>query len=203
MTPLLSKNFNGFVYFDLGGVVFDWEDGVKNISALSGKSLDAVKEVFLKHDDSACRGQINPQEFGKIYERELSFSFGNKDFLTFWVNGFKPILETHKLIHELADRKVPIGIITNIYQGTYEKALGRFIPDINYQAIIKSCDYGLVKPDLEFLKIAEEACGFEKNQITLIDDNKTNIETAIKFGWNTALFEKHSVDTLTTLFLAK
>ena len=186
--PFESISKNGFVYFDLGGVVFEWESGLYNIAKLAGKSVDTVREIFLKYDDLACRGQISPQEFGKIYERELSFSFGNQDFLTFWVDGFKPILKTHKLIHELVARKISIGIITNIYQGTYEKALGRFIPDVNYQTIVKSCDCGLVKPDPKFLEIAEKACGFEKSKIILIDDNQDNIDVAISFGWNGVLF---------------
>jgi len=68
--PLLSKDFDGFVYFDLGGVVFDWHQGLENIAKLANKTLAEVKEVFLKHDNGACKGLISPQEFGKIYERE-------------------------------------------------------------------------------------------------------------------------------------
>jgi len=188
-TPLLSKDFDGFVYFDLGGVVFDWHWGLENVAKLANKTLAEVKEVFLKHDNDACKGLISPQEFGKIYEKELSFTFGDADFSLFWVNSFSPIQETHRLMHELALKNVPMGIITNIYRGTYEKALGKSIPNLKYKTVIKSCDCGLIKPDPKFLELAEKACGFEKSKITLIDDNQDNITAATNFGWNGILFE--------------
>lgn len=187
-TPLLSKGFDGFVYFDLGGVVFDWHRGLENIAKLANKTVSGVKEILLKHDDDACKGLIDPTEFGKIYERELSFSFGNADFSSFWVDGFVPILKTHDLMRELSSKNVPIGIITNIYKGTYEKALGKAIPDLTYKAVVRSCDYGLVKPDPKFFEVAEKACGFEKSKITLVDDNQDNINATISFGWNGILF---------------
>lgn len=189
-TSLLSKSFDNFVYFDLGGVVFEWEKGLENLSKLSNKSIEKVREVFLKYDDEACRGKVSPKEFGNIYERELSFSFGGRDFLPFWVQSFKPITETHKLMRSLIAQKTSIGIITNIYLGTYELALGKYIPDLPYRAVIKSCDHQLIKPDVELLEIAERACGFEKSKIILVDDNSKNLEAARNFGWNAILFQR-------------
>jgi len=182
---------NVFLYFDLAGVFFEWEGGIENIAKLAGKPVDDVKKVFQAHDSDACKGLISPAELGRFYEKELSFSF-KTDFLTFWVESFQPIIETHERVCRLFKEGVPIGIVTNIYKGTFEEALGKYIPDLPYRAVIKSCDYGVKKPDPKFLDIAETACGFEKSKIMLIDDNQDNVDAAIKFGWNATLFARKS-----------
>ncbi len=187
-TPLLSKDFDGFVYFDLGGVVFGVKRSFGNLAKLANKSVEEIKTVFLKYDTDACKGLISPEGLGKIYEHELALSFGDTDFLSFWLAGYEPIPEMHKLIKDLVERRVQVGIITNIYRGTFER-LGQLIPKVDYRAIIESCDYGIVKPDFRIFEIAEKACGFEKSKITLIDDNQDNITAATNFGWKAILLK--------------
>ena len=187
-TPLLSKDFDGFVYFDLGGVVFGVKKSFGNLAKLANKSVEEIKAVFLKYDTDACKGLISSEDLAKIYERKFSLSFGDVGFLSFWLAGYEPVPEMHMLIKDLVEREVQVGIITNIYRGTFER-LGHLIPKVDYRAIIKSCDYGIVKPDFRIFEIAKKACGFEKSKITLIDDNQDNITATVKFGWNGILLK--------------
>ncbi len=179
-----------FAYFDLGGVVFDWEKGLTKLAELSGKPLERVKEVFKKYDDDACRGKLTPEDFGKHYERELEFSLNGVHFSDFWVSNFRPILKTHTLLKRLVAGGVPVGLLTNIYKGTYEKALGKYVPDLPYKAVVKSCDCGYIKPELEFLELAQSLTGVPKSEVILIDDCAINIEKARDFGWRGIVFQK-------------
>ena len=179
-----------FAYFDLGGVVFNWEKGLNKMAEFSGKSLERVKEVFKKYDDEACRGKITSDELGKFYERELDFSLNGIRFSDFWVSNFSPILKTHELLKRLVARNISIGLLTNIYRETYEKALGKYIPDLPYKAVVKSCDCGYIKPEFEFLEIAQSLAGVPKSEVTLIDDYVINVEKARDFGWCGIVFQE-------------
>lgn len=177
-----------FVYFDLGGVVFNFSGGIQAISKRLQVPENEISAMWRRYDDAICRGDLHPQEFWEI----LNNTFGTLvelDFLTFWMDHFSPIDSTHQAMRELSSSGMNVGILTNIYPGVYEKALERgVIPDLPYSAVIRSCEVGLVKPDPQIFHYAAETSGYRAPQILLIDDRSENIQGADAAGWNSFQF---------------
>ncbi|PIY80056.1 MAG: hypothetical protein COY80_04880 [Candidatus Pacebacteria bacterium CG_4_10_14_0_8_um_filter_42_14] len=102
-----------FVYFDLGGVLFTFNDGLRRLATKHSIRYEAFEEVFKKYDNKVCRGEISSQELWKLYQNELKFTDNEiTNFADYWVSNFVSIPQTKKLIKDLAG-KTKIGLITN------------------------------------------------------------------------------------------
>lgn len=180
-----------YLYFDLGGVFFHWQGGLERLAEDSGHSLDRVREVFGRHDSLAVRGEISPQELWSRYCQELGMKEKERiDFLTYWTNCFVPISETHQLVYELIKRECPVGLVTNIYDGTLNMALKNgSVPRLPYRDIVQSCKLGLAKPGEAIFKYALEVAGVDAERILVVDDTEENILAVKKLGFQTYLFD--------------
>ncbi len=180
-----------FAYFDLGGVVFNFAGGLEQISKDLHIPVDEVRAFWKSHDDDICIGNLTPQDFW--HELVAHFRTGNRsvDFLAMWIEHFEPITSTHQAMKELQDNGVQLGLFTNIYPGVYEKALTKgVIPQLPYQAVIQSCEVGLVKPDIRIFNIAQQSTKFLPAEIIFVDDRKENTDIASSLGWNVHLFQQ-------------
>lgn len=187
---LERKSFR-FVYFDLGGVVFSFSGGLEKLAKLLSIPLGQVKKYWKFHDNQICSGELSPQDFWLQLAKKYNFpNSSSLDFIDLWTDHFSPILEVHSLINQLSTENIPVGILTNIYPTTWEKALKKnHIPNIQYHAVIKSCDIGLIKPNLKIYKHATMLSGCKPEEILFIDDRQENIDSAKKLEWQTILFE--------------
>ena len=59
-----------------------------------------------------------------------------------------------------------------------------------------SFEYGLRKPDREFYEEIQKKLPFKKEDILLIDDKKTNVESAKEFGWNAVKLTGRQLDDI-------
>lgn len=92
------------------------------------------------------------------------------------------IPNSHQLARELSF-KYKIGLLSNVYLRTFEKTFEKgFIPRLEYSAIIKSCDWGVIKPEKEIYELAHEKTKVKAEKILLIDDYQQNIKEAKKQG---------------------
>lgn len=181
-----------FIYFDLGGVVFYWREGLNRLAEIAGRSLEEVIKVFDKYDNLACQGKISPQELWNRYRKELEIKMDeNFNFLDFWTDSFSLIAETHRLVKELVGY-YPLGLLVNIYKGTFPLAIKKgFVPKLNYSVVVQSCYVGLVKPDKKIFQFAQKQAGVPASAILFIDDSSQNIKAAENLGWNSILFEEN------------
>ena len=178
-----------FVYFDIGDVLFEWKDGLKGLSEISNKSYQETHDAFEKYDADACRGTITPQELWKHLKTELDIKIEIDDFADWWSDYFKPILEMHDLVKKAA-KKYRIGILTNIYHETMVHAFKKGnLPEVNYEAIIQSCDLNLVKPEEAFFKYAQDVANVLASEILFIDNKLENIDKARSLGWQVTWYD--------------
>jgi len=178
-----------FVYFDIGDVVFEWKQALRKIAAMANKSYEEVLSVFNKYDNDACRGKITGQELWEHFKEELEISSEIDNFIEWWANSFSPIPATHHLAKEIY-RKYKVGILTNIFPGAMPYyVINGLIPDISYDAIVKSCDIGFVKPEAEIFKYTQKMAGVLAQEILLIDNSLKNIDKAKELGWQVAWYD--------------
>jgi len=180
-----------FIYFDLGGILFDWRAAMDKIIQKLNISLKDFKKVFEKYDDEACRGNITKQELWQIYAHELRLKKPiDFDLGQFWSDNFNLIPDSHQLLRDLS-QKYPIGLLTNIYHGVFPEVLDKgHIPNIRYGAIIQSCEIGFIKPEKEIYEIARTKANVKHEQILFLDDLKVNVDAAQKMGWKAVWFDQ-------------
>ncbi len=177
-----------FVYFDLGNVIFDFTQSIKELSNILHVSHLDIWEMFKVHDSYTCKGQLHPDELLRMYEAETGTTSGIDDFVTWWTSFFRPIKETHEFIIEAKKHDISIGVISNIYPNVYPKLfeLG-LIPDVNYDAVVLSCDIGFTKPEKDIFHLAQKSANTE--DIVFIDDCLENVEMAKSLNWDARQFE--------------
>ncbi len=186
-----------FVYFDLGGVLFNWKNALVNLAAHMNKPYEEVYAVFKKYDDDVCRGKITPSHLWDYFRDELSVDVKMDDFLTWWANNFTPIPSMHALVKEVS-RTYKVGILTNIYSGAFEIFLQKgHVPNIPYETVIQSCELSLIKPEAKFFRHAQKKAGVGASHILFIDDYQENLDKAKELGWQVMLFEeKHTQESI-------
>ena len=182
-----------FVYFDLGSVVLKWKDNLRKLAEYAGTDTVKLTEIYMRYDDLSCSGEITFYEMWELMKKDLDFiDEDDLDICKLWVESFSPVEETHQLINELNLNKIPIGILSNIHSGIYEKAIGEIIPDVKYDAVVLSCDVKMVKPAQEIFEEATKRTNFKRNEILFVDDYLPNIESAKEYGWQGILFDEES-----------
>jgi FMN phosphatase YigB (HAD superfamily) len=149
--------------------------------------------VWHKYDDQVCRGNITPNELWELYQKELGFK-ENLDFIDYWVSNFVKIKETHDLMSELVRMGIPIGLLTNIYLGVFDKALENgYIPRLSYSNVVQSCEVGAVKPERRIYEIAQNRLNIPPDNILFIDDKQKFLDPAKELGWNVLQFDENDV----------
>ncbi len=187
-----------FVYFDVGGVLLYWENVLSALAKHHRKDVKDIYKVFRKYDDLSCRGIITPQQLSHGMHKDLRLSYIEElDMSRLAKKHFQPIPESHRLISKLA-AKIPVGLLTNIYLGFLEMSFQYgFLPKLNYKAIVKSCDLGLIKPEKEIYLYAQKMAGVAPSEILFIDDYEKNTAAAHKLGWRVFTFDNlHVQDSI-------
>lgn len=179
-----------FVYFDIGNVLFSFSGGLENIAKLFNEPLDELKSYWLSKDNDICRGLLSPQEFWNQAKKFFNYQGDDINFVDFWVKYFSKIQKGHDLALRLS-KSYKIGLITNIYPEVFEKVVhSDLMPQIDWTYVIKSCDYGFVKPERELFDIALKKTGFNANEVLLVDDIQENCDKATENGWRSILFKQ-------------
>jgi putative hydrolase of the HAD superfamily len=183
-----------FVYFDAGGVLFRFRDGLREMAEKHDLKYGDFERVFREHDEKVIKGFISPQDLWEIYQRELKFSEPDLDYLNYWTSKTSPILESHDLLAEIQNQGVAAGLITNLYSGVYEQCLSNgSIPDLDYDVLVKSCDLHLMKPEEEIYRYAETEADVDPENILFVDDKADFLEPARERGWNVYRFDEYDV----------
>ena len=182
-----------FLYFDLGGVLFDFQGGIEEIAKITGSSFATCHSTWREFDDQICRGEMTGQQLWTIYSQRTNYSGPDILFNQFWVEHFRPNNQMHEFLVETA-YKYPVGLLTNIYPDVYPLAISHGkIPNVNFRAVIQSCEIGSVKPESEIYRVAEIQARTNPDRILLIDDSEKNISTAIARGWHGIFFDRNSI----------
>ena len=178
-----------FIYFDVGGVLLDWSKVFEGAAKKFSVDPEDIGEVFDENHDDITKGIMSAKDlWNKCIQKYGLKNASNFDFLDSWVSDYQPIKEIHKLIKKIAP-KYKIGLLSNIYKGMLPLLLEKgVIPNIHYEQIIFSCDVGMMKPNADIYKFAQNNADLKPQEILLVDDREDYCRGAEKTGWNIFLF---------------
>lgn len=178
-----------FVYFDLGEVLVNNQTAHERIATHTGRTLSDVEQFFETYAIRACRGEFSGRDYLVLLHRELGGTHSATHFSEYWMGMVDPVPETHELAIKLS-KTHSLGILSNTEEEAFEwgKAKGK-IPNIDWKSVVTSAKFGVVKPEKEIFKIAQEKAGVPHEHILLIDDRSDNIVAAQALGWQGIQFD--------------
>jgi len=178
-----------FVYFDVGGVIIKdfsgnnkWQEMKHDLGVRSDK--DQEFDDFFDGYEKKVNSGLGVETALPIMEKRFGLKFpAGYNFLSDFVDRFEKN-ESIWPILELAKSKYSVGLLTNMYPGMLDLTYARGImPKINLDVIVNSCVFSCRKPEKMIYQIAEDKCGFCGSEILFIDNSKSNVDAAEKFGW--------------------
>jgi len=185
-----KRSLNGvsFVYIDVNGVLVRFfHRAFSQIAEEAGIGSDMVETLFWRHNDAVCRGELPLDDFNALFQREL----GLKDFdwKEYYMVSVDPMPHVAELVSWVGEH-YNFGLLTNSMPGFVKELLSSGkIPNLPYSVIVDSSEVGSVKPEPGIYEIAQERAGVEPNEILLIDDGRTNLMAADRFGWHVLWFD--------------
>jgi HAD superfamily hydrolase (TIGR01509 family) len=156
---------------------------------------EKFEPFFDKYEREICKGRdietlvpVMKRKFGLKVPKRYSFL---KDF----VNRFErnesiwPVIKKSK-------QKSKIGLLTNMYPGMLEMIeKKKLMPNILWDVIIDSSVEKVVKPQKAIFKLAQERAKVKANEILFVENSKTHVEAAKRFGWQTFLYDSTEMKT--------
>lgn len=188
-----------FVYVDMNGVMVRFfQRAFAKLSEETGVSVDKIESAFWHYNDAANRGDMTVEEFNEAMAQHLRIK--KFDWTKYYLEAVEPINETRKMLEGLAG-KIKLGMLTNTMPGFIEALRKRnYIPNIKYDAVVDSSEVKAIKPEPQIYELAEKMSGCKGSEIFFIDDSRTNLMAAERFGWRVLWFDdfrpKDSVDRI-------
>lgn len=178
-----------FIYFDLAGVQYDFQTGITTFLKTRKIEYRKFAQKIAAFEKNANTGTISSQDLAGEYQKLLQLPLaGADDFFDFWTDLFSPITYVHTLVQTVA-ACYPIGILTNIHKGLFSLLTEKnLIAPIQYQAVIQSCDVGVVKPEKAIYILAQKKAGVLPEEILYIDDMNAYVLAAKEAGWKAIQF---------------
>ncbi len=199
-----------FIYFDVGGVLLEFERSRTEIPQIFGIDKVSYSQIMANVAHQRNIGKLNGQELEVIFNKE----FGKVFPKGYWVTGqsaefFSPIKEMHDFIVKLATH-YRLGLLTNVNREIHERIQKDFItvlyPPVDFEIKITSFEEGVAKPDLEIYRRAIARTNLHAAEILFIDDKLENITAAKQAGMQAMLFETKNpqkmIENLSKLLLS-
>jgi len=179
-----------FVYSDLNGVLVRfYHRAFADIAGETGSNIDVVETLFWHYNNAVNKGEMSLDEFN----RKLAARLGAKkiDWKERYMEAVRPVRQMHNFLREI-HKRVKIGLLTNTMPGFVAELRRRGkLPDLRFDAVVDSSEVGMVKPEPGIYAAAEKMSGFRGDAILLIDDSRTNLIAAEKFGWQVVWFDDY------------
>ncbi len=97
----------------------------------------------------------------------------------------------HELVRWAAER-YHVGLVTNIMPGFIQAMQARsLLPDVKFDTIIDSSQVGAIKPERAIYEAATKQAAVEPQEIMLVDDDRSNLMAAERFGWHVLWFDDY------------
>lgn len=177
-----------FVYFDINGVLVRFfQPAFTKLSADINVPADRIETAFWHFNDPACRGEMTVEEFNKAFAERLDVPYF--DWQPYYFEAIEPIKEMQDLAKWTAEY-YHVGLLSNIMPGFMDVLFAKhYLPDIAYDAIIDSSKVGAIKPEPRIFELAQEWTECDPSEVLLIDDSRTNLMAAERFGWHVLWFD--------------
>lgn len=188
-----AKNGVKFVYFDINGVMVRFfQRAFTAISSDTGVSPDSVEAIFWHYNDAVCRGDMTLAEFNTALAERLGVT--EIKWENYYLENLDPIKEMHECA-AWASQNFKIGLLSNIMPGLIPEMIKiGLLPNLPYTAIADSSQIGAIKPEPAIYEKATQMAGVPAEAILLIDDGRTNLMAAERFGWHVIWFDSYRSD---------
>jgi len=187
-TKKRSKTGVRFVYFDVNGVLVRFfHRAFTEIAEDIGARADLAENLFWRHNDTVCRGEMTLEELNGIFNRELHTQ--NFSWKEYYMRSVEPMPGVKEFV-EWTAKYYEVGLLSNSVPGFLEEMRAEgLIPDITYDAVVDSSKVGSIKPEEKIYHIAQELAAVEPKEILLIDNERPNLTAADKAGWQVLSFD--------------
>lgn len=175
-----------FFVFDLGGVL--------SVPMVSKKLYEQIKwkvsyEEFLdKFNNSeesikVHKGEISTKEFFEYLKRYMDDNITLEEFKNIYVNNNKFFNDTIEIIKKLKNLGYKVYLLSNLKEIDYEKFIKHFDVSI-FDELFLSFKLGMLKPNDDIYQYVINKLNTKPENIYFFDDNKENVDGAIKNGIN-------------------
>ena len=175
-----------FFVFDLGGVL--------SVPMVSKKLYEQIKwkvsyEEFLdKFNNSeesikVHKGEISTKEFFEYLKVYMDDNITLEEFKNIYVNNNKFFNDTIEIIKKLKNLGYKVYLLSNLKEIDYEKFIKHFDISI-FNELFLSFKLGMLKPNDDIYQHVINKLNTKPENIYFFDDNKENVEGAIKNGIN-------------------
>lgn len=175
-----------FFVFDLGGVL--------SVPMVSKKLYEQIKwkvsyEEFLdKFNNSeesikVHKGEISTKEFFEYLKRYMDDNITLEEFKNKYVNNNKFFNDTIEIIKKLKNLGYKVYLLSNLKEIDYEKFIKHFDISI-FDELFLSFKLGMLKPNDDIYQYVINKLNTKPENIYFFDDNKENVDGAIKNGIN-------------------
>ena len=195
MQPMTKAPDTDLVFvFDVAGVLVEWD-----IKALyrpwcerSGHDLDQIVNHVLGSETQAEISKGYPVE-PLLDALKKRFPEWQAEIAAYWTNWEEMlagvISGTVSVAEELKERGHSLYVLGNWGREEFERAKPKMAFIEMFDGILLSGDCGILKPDPEIFRLAEEKFDLVPAKTVFIDDRKENVHAAIHRGWNGIVFE--------------
>ena len=175
-----------YFVFDLGGVL--------SVPMVSKKLYEQIKwkvsydEFLDKFNNSAesikvHKGEISTKDFFEYLKGYMDDDITLEEFKNIYVNNNKFFTDTIEIIKKLKNLGYKVYLLSNLKEIDYEKFIKHFDVSI-FDEMFLSFKLDMLKPNDDIYQYVINKLNTKPENIYFFDDNKENVEGAIRNGIN-------------------
>ena len=175
-----------YFVFDLGGVL--------SVPMVSKKLYEQIKwkvsydEFLDKFNNSAesikvHKGEISTKDFFEYLKGYMDDDITLEEFKNIYVNNNKFFTDTIEIIKKLKNLGYKVYLLSNLKEIDYEKFIKHFDVSI-FDELFLSFKLGMLKPNDDIYQYVINKLNTKPENIYFFDDNKENVDGAIRNGIN-------------------
>ena len=175
-----------YFVFDLGGVL--------SVPMVSKKLYEQIKwkvsydEFLDKFNNSAesikvHKGEISTKDFFEYLKGYMDDDITLEEFKNIYVNNNKFFTDTIEIIKKLKNLGYKVYLLSNLKEIDYEKFIKHFDVSI-FDEMFLSFKLGMLKPNDDIYQYVINKLNTKPENIYFFDDNKENVDGAIRNGIN-------------------
>ncbi len=172
------------IVFDMHGVVLNrgtFGPLAKEYARMLGLKKKDVHDALDRHWEPWKVGGISEREFFQKLAEDTGFRGDREKLKAMMYDPVKPYKSVLRLARRL-EKRYRIYSLTNHAREFFEFLNGKFGLEGSFEAVFKSYDARLAKPDPEFYRHMLRKIGMKPEECVLIDDFEENVAAARKLG---------------------